>query len=116
MNPSPNSRPRMRRRRLLGLVTAALLALAAALVPTSAAHAASGPYAIDGVLVPDPGATELADAFGNVKELGPKNANTTKIGVIGNAAAPMLDLTNPNAQVDLRRAWLGSATDPAAPH
>jgi len=116
MNPSPANPPRTRRRRLIGMAGAVLLALAGALVPTGSATAASGPFAIDGVLVPDPGATELGDAFGNVKELGPKNANTTKIGVIGNAAAPMLDLTNPNAQVDLRRAWLGSGTDPAAPH
>ena len=32
------------------------------------------------------------------KELGPKNANDTKIGVIHNAQEPMLDLTNPKAR------------------
>jgi hypothetical protein len=52
--------------------------------------------------VPDAGATELTDPFGNVKELGPLNSNTTKIGVIHKDSLPTLDLTNPNAQVDLR--------------
>jgi hypothetical protein len=80
------------------------------MVPTLPARAADGPFDITGT-VPDAGATELPDAFGNVKELGPKNSNTTKIGVIHKAATPMLDTTNPNAQVDLRRAWLGSAQD-----
>ncbi|HET7741856.1 MAG TPA: hypothetical protein VFL67_14520 [Mycobacterium sp.] len=59
----------------------------------------------------DSGATLLeppVEPFGNVKELGPKNASTTKIGVIHNAATPMLEKTNPNAQVDLRRAWVGT--------
>jgi hypothetical protein len=116
MNPTPTKQRRMHRGRLLGLAVAVLLALAGAIVPTGPASAASGPYTIDGVLIPDAGATELADASGNVKELGPKNASTTKIGVIGNAATPMLDVTNPNAQVDLRRAWLGSATDTSAAH
>jgi hypothetical protein len=84
-------------------------------VPTGPARAADGPFNIDGI-VPDAGATELSDPFGNVKELGPKNANTTKIGVIHNAAVPMLDLTNPNGQVDLRRAWLATARDTSAPN
>lgn len=69
------------------------------------ALAASGPFDIDGE-VPDAGATEIPDVFGNVKELGPLNSNTTKIGVIHNDAVPTLGDTNPNAQVDLRRAWL----------
>jgi hypothetical protein len=79
------------------------------------ARAADGPYSIDGT-IPDPGTTELPDAFGNVKELGPLNSNTTKIGVIHNDALPTLDLTNPNAQVDLRRAWLDTERDTAAPN
>ncbi len=34
----------------------------------------------------------------------------TKLGVIQNAAEPMLGFTNPNAQVDLRRVWLDTYT------
>ena len=34
------------------------------------------------------------------------NSNTTKIGVIHSDALPTLGTTNPNAQVDLRRAWI----------
>jgi hypothetical protein len=77
-----------------------------------AALAADGPYTIDGI-IPDttPATTELPDVFGNVKELGPLNSNTTKIGVIHNDALPTLGDTNPNAQVDLRRAWLDTEKD-----
>ena len=57
-----------------------------------------------------------ADLFGNVKELGPLNSNTTKIGVIHNDALPTLDMTNPNAQVDLRRAWLDTEREGATNH
>ncbi|MCD2441729.1 hemagglutinin [Agromyces sp. SYSU K20354] len=69
------------------------------------ALAADGPFDINGE-VPDAGTTEISDLFGNVKELGPLNSNTTKIGVIHNDAVPTLGETNPNSQVDLRRAWL----------
>ena len=100
------------RRRCLGITSAVVLALAGAIVPTGPAHAADGPFNIDGN-VPDAGTTNLTDPFGNVKELGPKNANSTKIGVIHTAAVPMLDLTNPNANVDLRQAWLATAKDTA---
>ena len=65
---------------------------------------------------PDAGTTELADPFGNVKELGPLNSNTTKIGVIHNDALPTLDTTNPNGQVDLRRAWLDTERDTSTNH
>lgn len=94
---------------------AAALAITAAVVAPLAAFAADGPYSIDGT-IPDSGTTEIADAFGNVKELGPLNSNTTKIGVIHNDALPTLGFTNPNAQVDLRRAWLDTERDTAAPH
>ncbi|GAA2150651.1 hemagglutinin [Humibacillus xanthopallidus] len=57
------------------------------------------------------GGTPLTDLFGSVKELGPLNSNTTKIGVIHNDVPPTLGLTNPNAQVDLRQAWLNTAKD-----
>jgi hypothetical protein len=54
---------------------------------------------------------QLEDLEGNVKELGPLNSNTTKIGLIHNDAVPTLGLTNPNGQVDLRQAWLGTESD-----
>ena len=51
-----------------------------------------------------------------MKELGPLNSNTTKIGVIHNDAVPTLGLTNPNGQVDLRRAWLDTERDTSTSH
>ncbi|MEO7422289.1 MAG: hypothetical protein ABIU87_07835 [Ornithinibacter sp.] len=86
-----------------------------AVLAAPSALAASGPYSIDGV-VPDAGTTELPDLSGNVKELGPLNSSTTKIGVIHNDALPTLGLTNPNGQVDLRRAWLDTERDTATQH
>ncbi|WP_411940582.1 hemagglutinin [Oryzobacter faecalis] len=76
-----------------------------ALIAAPAAMAADGPFVIDGN-VPDPNTAFLEDPEGNVKELGPLNSNTTKIGVIHGDAVPTLGLTNPNGQVDLRGAWL----------
>jgi hypothetical protein len=76
------------------------------------AMAADGPWDItgtaeEGQVIPDLGvANQLEDPEGNVQELGPLNSNTTKIGVIHNDAVPTLGTTNPNAQVDLRQAWL----------
>ncbi len=104
-------------RRWAGITGVIVLALAGALLPVSPAAAADGPFTIDGT-VPDvsPAPAELPDVFGNVKELGPKNASTTKIGVIHSAATPMLEPTNPNAQVDLRRAWLTTARDSGNNH
>ena len=87
----------------------------AVVIAAPSAQAADGPYTIDGT-VPDGNTTELPDPFGSVKELGPKNSNATKIGVIHNAALPMLDPTNPNAQVDLRRAWLDTERDTSTNH
>jgi hypothetical protein len=102
---------RRRRRSLLGAFAAALMVLATMPV----ARAADGPFTIDGN-VPDANTTELPDLFGSVKELGPLNSNTTKIGVIHNDALPTLGLTNPNAQVDLRRAWLDTERDTSTSH
>ncbi|HET7820547.1 MAG TPA: hemagglutinin [Ornithinibacter sp.] len=79
------------------------------------AFADDGPFTIDGS-IPDAGTTNLPDLFGNVKELGPLNSSTTKIGVIHSDTVPTLGLTNPNAQVDLRQAWLGTARDQATQH
>jgi hypothetical protein len=104
-----------RLKRARWLVGAAAVAASAVVVSAPNAQAADGPYTIDGT-VPDANTTELSDLFGNVKELGPKNASATKIGVIHNAALPMLDSTNPNAQVDLRRAWLDTERDTSTNH
>jgi hypothetical protein len=83
----------------------------------SPAVAEDGPFNINGV-VPDTNSsiTEIPDLFGNVKEVGPLNSNTTKIGVIHNDALPTLGETNPNSQVDLRRAWLGTEQDTSTDH
>jgi hypothetical protein len=95
------------------LATAVVVAGAIAVPMT--VLAADGPFTIDGA-IPDSGTTELPDIFGSTKELGPLNSSTTKIGVIHNDAVPTLGLTNPNAQVDLRRAWLDTKRDTAAPN
>ena len=94
-----------RRRRGIFAAVAFVLAAAVGVIVGPSALAADGPYTIDGV-VPDEGATGLSDPSGNLKELGPKNSNTTKIGVIHSAPLPMLGHTNPNGQVDLSHAWL----------
>lgn len=94
----------------VGLAATSLVMLGVVAI-SSPAHADDGPYNIDGTIPDSASFAELGDPEGNVKELGPKNSNATKIGVIHSAATPMLDLTNPNAQVDLRRAWLDTAKD-----
>lgn len=99
------------RRRALAAGAAGCLVVAIVMGGASAATAADGPWDVTGTAgtgtIPDAGvANNLDDAEGNVKELGPLNSNTTKIGVIHNDAAPTLGFTNPNAQVDLRQAWL----------
>jgi hypothetical protein len=110
-NTPSSSTPTARRRWRRGAAAGAASSLAIAMVlVASPAVAEAGPFNIDGT-VPDTGTTEIADLFGNVKELGPLNSNTTKIGVIHNDAVPTLGETNPNAQVDLRRAWLDTAKD-----
>lgn len=122
MNPVPLHPVRKRpgrtgpRRRYLGVLTAAVLGLAGALIPVLTASAADGPFTIDGTVPDAPAPTELPDGFGNVKELGPLNSNTTKIGVIHADELPTLGRTNPNAQVDLRRAWLTTARDQGTNH
>jgi hypothetical protein len=103
------------RRRIVMATIALALVTTVAVIPGSTAFAADGPFTIDGN-VPDAGATELGDASGNVKELGPLNSNTTKIGVIHADAVPTLGLTNPNGQVDLRRAWLDTERDATTNH
>lgn len=105
----------IRRSKAIRWLAIASLALPMAVLTASTAQAADGPYNIDGI-VPDGGTTELPDLSGSVKELGPLNSSTTKIGVIHNDAVPTLGLTNPNGQVDLRRAWLDTARDTSTSH
>ena len=107
-SPPGDGRSPARRGAIVALVAA--LAVPVAVLVAPSAFAADGPYNIDGD-IPDAGTTELPDLFGSVKELGPLNSNTTKIGVIHNDALPTLGLTNPNGQVDLRRAWLDTERD-----
>lgn len=85
--------------------------LAGALLFAGPAHAEDGPFTIDGIVPDNAGMAVLEDDYGNIKELGPLNSSTTKIGVIHNDAVPTLGLTNPNAQVDLRRAWIDAEKD-----
>ena len=96
------------------MLATVLVVVGAVAVPATVL-AADGPYTIDGN-IPDANTAELTDIFGSTKELGPLNSNTTKIGVIHADAVPTLGLTNPNAQVDLRRAWLDTERDTAAPN
>jgi hypothetical protein len=67
------------------------------------------PVVIDGTL-PDTG-FEFSDPFGNVKELGPVNSTSTKLGSINTAGLPMLQFTNPNGSTDLTRIWMATVTD-----
>jgi hypothetical protein len=111
--PSTRGRPR---RRLTGAAAAFALVLGGAVLGTTVAQAGTTPpFTIgpDGLaVVPgSDGPNNQPDLFGAVKELGPLNSNTTKIGVIHSDAVPTLGLTNPNGQVDLRQAWLGSKRD-----
>lgn len=105
-----------RTRRVLAAGAAGCFAVAIVMVG-SPALAEDGPFNINGT-VPDtnPSITEIDDPFGNVKEVGPLNSNTTKIGVIHNDALPTLGETNPNSQVDLRQAWLGVEQDTSTSH
>jgi hypothetical protein len=106
---------RTRIRHRAAVILATVLVVAGAIAVPVTVLAADGPFTIDGA-VPDSGTTELPDVFGSVKELGPLNSNTTKIGVIHNDALPTLGLTNPNGQVDLRRAWLDTERDTTTSH
>ena len=105
-----------RRRRFTGMVAALALIFGGAVAVAPFASAGTTPPFTIGpngsAVVPGADADQnLPDLFGNVKELGPLNSNTTKIGVIHNDAVPTLGETNPNGQVDLRQAWIGSASD-----
>lgn len=107
-------RARRTRQKAAALLTTLMVAAGTAAVPMTVL-AADGPFNIEGT-IPDSGSTLLPDTFGNTKELGPLNSNTTKIGVIHSDALPTLGLTNPNGQVDLRRAWLDTERDASTQH
>lgn len=111
---STDSSGQRRKRHWVAALCAGILSVSVLAAP--AAFAEDGPYVVDGVLVPDAGTTELPDQSGNVQELGPLNSNTTKIGVINRDTPPTLGTTNPNAQVDLRRAWLDTERDTTTQH
>jgi hypothetical protein len=96
-----------RRRRTPWAIGLAAVALVASVIVAPPANAGMiGPYNINGAIPDDPTFATLPDFNGNVKELGPLNSSTTKIGVIHNDALPTLGETNPNSQVDLNLAWL----------
>ncbi len=104
------------RRRFTSMVAALALLLGGAVAVAPFASAGTTPPFTIGpngqAVVPGADADQnLPDLFGSIKELGPLNSNTTKIGVIHNDAVPTLGETNPNGQVDLRQAWIGSASD-----
>ncbi|KRA38526.1 MULTISPECIES: hypothetical protein [unclassified Nocardioides] len=106
---SSRAHPRPLRRRGLrrsGTFLACLAVVAATLVSSGAEAVAFGPYNIDGTVPGGDGAQHLDDPSGSAKEIGPKNGSPTKISVIHTATPPMLELTNPNGQVDLKQAWL----------
>jgi hypothetical protein len=109
------TRQRQGIRHRVAVLVAATLVISGALAVPLTVLAADGPFTINGE-VPDANTTELPDAFGSVKELGPLNSSTTKIGVIHSDALPTLGLTNPNGQVDLRRAWLDVERDTSTSH
>jgi hypothetical protein len=75
------------------------------MVAFAGSASAQNPFNINGS-VPDAGVPEFQDPQGNFKELGPLNGNATKIGVINSASPPMLEFTNPNANVDLDAVYL----------
>ena len=81
----PTRRSPARRGAFVALAAALIVPFAVLVAPS--ALAADGPYTIDGV-IPDSGTSQLEDPEGNVKELGPLNSNTTKIGVIHADAVP----------------------------
>lgn len=101
------------RSRLPAALVALALPVSLVATPFAIAHVTTPPFTIgpDGsAVVPGTGDHDqtLGDPEGNVKEPGPLNSNTTKIGVIHNDEVPTLGFTNPNGQVDLRQAWLGT--------
>jgi hypothetical protein len=83
------------------------------LLPTTSLAQAvqAGPFVIDGTAPDSAQQPKFTDPVGSVKELGPLNASTTKLGNIHLAAPPMLDFTNPNSSTDLATIWLEAKRD-----
>ena len=100
----PTTRVRIQLPKLFSLTAALALAL-----PLTAQ--AQVPFAIDGS-IPDAGCcVEFQDPDGSIKELGPLNSSTTKLGNIHTASPPMLNFTNPNSSSDIATIWLDTTTD-----
>jgi hypothetical protein len=110
----PGNTTTRRRAKWLAVIAAITLPVAIVTAPFALAGT-TPPFTIgppNAAVVPGSDASQtLDDPEGNVKELGPLNSNTTKIGVIHNDVVPTLGLTNPNGQVDLRQAFLGTKKD-----
>ena len=82
-----------RRRRRLVVVAVAVVGVASALtIATALADNPTGSgFTIDGN-IPDPGTVSFPDPVGSVKELGPANGSSTKVGVINTADTKMMDV------------------------
>ena len=92
----------------------ARIAVACAMLVTllpAASLAQTGPFLIDGVAPDSAEQAVFVDPVGSIKELGPVNASTTKLGNIHLALPPMLDFTNPNSSTDLATIWLEAKKD-----
>jgi hypothetical protein len=89
------------------------LAIVALLAPSASLAQAvqAGPFLIDGSAPDSVQQPEFDDPVGSIKELGPVNASTTKLGNIHLAVPPMLEFTNPNSSTDLATIWLEAKRD-----
>lgn len=108
---------------IVSAFTASAMVAAGAIVFTPAAHAtefsAAGYTIGDGILdsdAPTHPVDTLTDPYGSISEMGPINGSSTKLGVIHAAPLPMLGKTNPNGQVDLKAAYVGSHRDSGTDH
>ena len=92
---------------------AAMLAVLVFLTPAASLAQAvqAGPFLIDGLAPDSAQQPEFSDPVGSIKELGPVNASTTKLGNIHLAIPPMLEFTNPNSSTDLATIWLEAKRD-----
>jgi hypothetical protein len=92
---------------------ATLCAIAVTLLPTNslAQVVQAGPFVIDGNAPDSAQQATFTDPVGSIKELGPVNASTTKLGNIHLAVPPMLNFTNPNGSTDLATIWLEAKRD-----
>lgn len=98
------------RARLALLAIAALIIAITTALPAHAAAESDLPAAWDlDNGVPAATASMKSDLYGSVKELGPKNGNSTKIENIKYAGLPVLSYTNPNAGTDLTAVYWDAA-------